>query len=79
MNVRAKFKVMSVKHHEGDQAMIELSAIHGADNRTWSKWTPNGTLTMTVTNPAATAQFVPGACVFLDFTEAPAKESEEAK
>ncbi len=79
MNVRAKFKVVSVKHLENDQSQVELAAIHGADNRQWSKWTPSGNLTMSITNPEATAQFKPGSCVFLDFSEAPEKESEENK
>lgn len=79
MNVRAKFKVVSMTHLENDMATVDLMAIHGADNRTWSKWTPSGKLTMSITNRAASDQFVVGACVFLDFSEAPAKESEEPK
>ena len=77
MNVRAKFKVISVTHFENEQWQVKLNAVHGADNRTWSKWTPSGELTMNITNAAATAQFTPGAFVFFDFSEAPAKESEE--
>jgi len=79
MNVRAKFKVTSVQHNEGGVVGVSLTAIHGADNRTWSKWTPSGSLTMTITNPDASSQFVPGKCVFLDFSEAPDKESDEHK
>jgi hypothetical protein len=79
MNVRAKFKVVSVTHFENDQAQIKLAAIHGNDNRSWSKWTPSGDLTMSCTNPEATKQFIVGSCVFLDFSEAPAKESDEIK
>ncbi len=79
MNVRAKFKVTSVEHFEGGQASVKLTAVHGADNRTWSKWTPSGDLRLSITNPTATEQFKPGACLFIDFSEAPEKESEEQK
>lgn len=79
MNVRAKFKVTSVTHHEGEQAEVKLTAVHGNDNRTWTKWTPSGELRLSITNPGATEQFKPGACVFIDFSEAPAKESDEQK
>ena len=79
MNVRAKFKVTSIQHFENDHARICLSAIHGADNRTWSKWTPGGELWLSCTHPGATSQFVVGKCVFIDFSEAPDKESDEAK
>jgi hypothetical protein len=79
MNVRAKFQVVSVEQFAGDQAKITLAAIHGADNRTWSKWTPSGDLTLSCTNPGATAQFVSGKCVFIDFSDAPDKESDETK
>jgi hypothetical protein len=79
MNVRAKFKVTSVEHMEGGQASVKLTAVHGNDNRTWTKWTPSGELRLSITNPGATEQFKPGAFVFLDFSEAPEKESEEVK
>lgn len=77
MNVRAKFKVQSVTLNEGDTGQVNLTAVHGNDNRTWTKWTPSGELRMSITNPAALEQFKPGAFVFIDFSEAPSKESEE--
>jgi hypothetical protein len=79
MNVRAKFKVQSVTHTEANGSTIVMGAIHGNDNKTWSKWTPSGTLTLQCCNPGATEQFKPGACVFLDLSEAPEKESDEVK
>lgn len=79
MNVRAKFQVRSIKHMTGGLAEVELLAVHGADNRTWSKWTPSGVMSLSITNSAATEQFVPGKCVFIDFSEAPDKESDETK
>ncbi len=34
---------------------IELTAVAGPANEPWSRWTPNGTLLLSVTNPAAFA------------------------
>jgi hypothetical protein len=79
MNVRAKFQVQSVMHLQGGQAEVKLTAVHGNDNRTWTKWSPSGELRLSITNPSATEQFSPGAYVFLDFSEAPEKESDEKK
>lgn len=75
--VRAKFKVLSVAQHEGDGRTIQLSAVSGDENKTWSKWTPSGSLSMFVNNPDAYDQFKPGDVFFLDFTPAPATEAGE--
>ena len=34
--------------------------IGGSGNESYSKWTPNGNLELTITNPEAAVQFVPG-------------------
>ncbi|MET3527282.1 hypothetical protein [Phenylobacterium koreense] len=75
MSVRAKFYVQKIEHvytgpTSGDCANIILSPVYGdgSDNAAWSKWTPNGKLEMTVTNPAAIAQFELGKSYYLDFT-----------
>jgi hypothetical protein len=73
MAIRAKFKVASVTKYENDSEQVELQAANGrADtaNAQWSKWTPSGKLTMTINNPAAQGQLLPGKYYFLDLTEA---------
>jgi hypothetical protein len=86
--VRAKFRVTevttSISNYGGAAGTIEskrvkLSAVGDEHNKTWSKWTPSGELTMTINNPAAFEQFKPGQCYFVDFVEAPAKEADEGK
>lgn len=75
--VRAKFRVQSVIHHDGEQRTIQLAAVSGKENESWSKWTPSGSLQMSITNPEAFSQFKPGDVFFLDFTPAPATEAGE--
>ncbi|WP_319532869.1 hypothetical protein [uncultured Cohaesibacter sp.] len=76
MTVRAKFVVTSITENEtGSEdevsATIEMEAVtNGEGNESWSKWTPAGQLTMTVTNPAALADFAVGAACYLDFSAA---------
>ncbi|NQE62938.1 hypothetical protein [Caulobacter sp. RHG1] len=78
MNVRAKFYVTEIKHvvtHQPDTvcATIVMAPVYGdgTDNAAWSKWTPNGKLEMTVTNPAAIERFDLGKSYYLDFTPVP--------
>jgi hypothetical protein len=75
--VRAKFRVHSVTHHEGESRTVALGAVSGDENKTWSKWTPSGSLSINITNPEAFDQFKPGDIFFLDFTPAPATEAGE--
>lgn len=85
MNVRAKFRVIEVRNTAvwngaaQDQSIVKLSAVSDEQNKTWSKWTPGGALEMTINNPAAFEQFKLGQTYFLDFTEAPQKEADEAQ
>ncbi len=39
---------------------VELHAVTGVENEPWSKFTPNGRLTMTIDNPSAQGQLEPG-------------------
>lgn len=41
-----------------------------AENKTFWEATPSGELTMTITNPEAALQFVPGKVYYLDFSVA---------
>jgi quercetin dioxygenase-like cupin family protein len=72
MAVAAKFKVDSITLHEGMRG-IRMSAVHGAPNESWSKWTPSGQLEFTITNPEAFTQFEVGKAYLLTFEESPAK------
>ena len=67
--LKAKFICESVTSFvEGEH--VKLHAAHGPGNESWSKWTPGGTLEMTISNPDARGKMVPGKAYFLDITEA---------
>lgn len=79
MKVRAKFWVKSVTHHHNghpgaDQSgEVVLAPVYaGLDgnpaNADWSKYTPQGEIKMTITNPGAFAAFAPGEKFYVDFT-----------
>lgn len=74
MSVRAKFRCTGAEEVEGVEGIsVLLQAVtdDSPENKSWSKYTPSGTLTMVVTNPAASSQFVYGNSYYLDFTDAP--------
>jgi hypothetical protein len=80
--IRAKFYCTKVSATAGqagkprDGELIELAAVYSTGdndpNKSWSKWTPSGQLTIHITNPEALGKFEPGKCYFLDI--APADE-----
>lgn len=76
MTVRAKFFVSEIKHlHNGakgaDQAaVVKLSPVYGDENKPWSKFTPQGSIELMITNPSAIEAFSPGEAYFVDFTPA---------
>lgn len=75
MSVRAKFRCNSIEDFGNDMVTVKLSAVSsGDDNKSWSKWTPSGTLSLTITNPEAFNQFKVGKEYFLDFNEVVAVE-----
>jgi hypothetical protein len=53
-----------------DTEEVKLAPVTGPGNEAWSKWTPCGSVSMTITNPEAVAQFEVGKDYFLDFTPA---------
>lgn len=75
MAVRAKFQCVSVEDF-GTSKSIKLAAVYAPDangeDAGFTKATPYGELKMTVDNPAASVQFVPGRAYYLDFSEADA-------
>ena len=72
---RAKFFVSKIEHlhtqNPGDKvANILLQPVYGdsPENKSWSKYTPQGEIKMTITNPSAVEKFEIGQAYFVDFT-----------
>lgn len=59
MSIVAKFRCHSVTKFENGED-VRLEAVTGKTNEPWSKWTPSGSLTISITNPSAQAQLEPG-------------------
>ena len=74
--VRAKFFVKQIiNYHNGDPTSdqageVVLGPVYDDDDNEWSKWTPQGEIKMTITNPAALDAFELGGQYFVDFTPA---------
>lgn len=72
--IRAKMYVSEVKRCAGSdgettQEEIRLSVVYGKEgtaNNQWSKYTPSGSLTMTISNPSAFGRLLPGKYFFVD-------------
>jgi hypothetical protein len=73
--IRAKFECGEARRDdEYGNEHVRFFAVCGDDNKPWSTYTPSGTVEMTISNPGAQGRFKPGACYYLDFSEAPAEE-----
>ncbi len=82
MSVQAMFYVKEINHRATNQAdavnvEVKMAAAFGGylnglpeGNGEWSKWTPSGELSMTITNPSAIEQFEIGAVYSLTFDKA---------
>lgn len=74
MNIRAKFRCNSVTTQEGGQEIVTLSPVYGTSenpaNKEWSKYTPSGSISMTITAEGAVKTFTPGKEYFVLFTPA---------
>ena len=70
--IRAKFKVDKVTKYAYGAEEVELSAVYGENNEnaSFSKATPVGKHSMTISNEAAHGFFVAGREYYLDFTAA---------
>lgn len=70
MSVRAKFFVESVKPYNDEATTVRLRAVTSGseENKSFWKYTPSGEIQMTISNPAAVAQFVEGQEYYIDFT-----------
>jgi hypothetical protein len=75
--IRAKFKCLAVVEDKGPdgakyQEQVSFCAVTDAseDNKSWSKWTPSGSLSMSITNHEVWGAFEVDKEYFLDFTKA---------
>ena len=72
MSVRAKFQCTCKTPDTSDPTIVEVtfSAVcdDSPENASWSKWTPAGSLSMQITNPAASDQFEVGSFYFIDLS-----------
>lgn len=68
--VTAKFSVTHVSDY-GTYRQVFLNPVYSSDksspNYSWSQYTPSGKLEMTITNPTAYEQFVPGKVFLMTF------------
>lgn len=72
--MRAKFQCNTVMKDMYSNETVTLSPVYGKDgtaNAEWAKASPSGSLSLTISNPAAQGFLKPGGQYFLDFTEAP--------
>lgn len=69
--VRAKFQVNKLEILSNEQVNVHMNAVSGEDNKSWSKWTPSGNLSISITNPEASKQFEVGKSYYLDFSPVP--------
>lgn len=74
MSVRAKFTLDSItKHRWGTTTVLKFQAVCAdevPENQRYHKYTPSGSLEISVDNPAAVEQFELGKSYYLDFTPA---------
>jgi hypothetical protein len=67
--MRAKMKVAQVTANEGSDTLVMRPVTNGTpEDNTYSKFTPCGELSLTVTNEALMGQFKPGETFYVDFT-----------
>lgn len=76
-SVEARFYVAGYERqsYDPDATMVKLQAVsRGEHNKNWAKYTPNGSITMTIKNEGAADWFVGqlGKEISVVFSEAPA-------
>ena len=87
MKVRCKMKVTEVVDRSSSYApgnvqeshQVKLQPVTDKLNATWAKYTPGGSVDLTINNPEAFSQFKVGETYFVDFYSAPAAEADEEK
>jgi len=71
--MRAKMKVNSVKLIDNGEILEMQPVTNGTvEDNTYSKYTPSGNLTLTISNPDLYGKFKPGHKYYVDFTVAEA-------
>lgn len=76
MNIRAKFQCSSAeKSGDNEYNTQENVSLHpvvsgSKENESFSRWTPSGSLLMTITNPSAFGFFEAGKEYYLDISKA---------
>ena len=76
--MRAKFFVTSVEKPYDGAEKVNFSPVTSkpfdgegnSEDNTYSRWTPSGALSLTITNPALHGKFTQGQKFYADFTEA---------
>lgn len=72
-------RVSAYQVHSPKIAIVKLSAVSSDTNKTWAKYTPSGSIELSIDNPDAVDRFVLGQTYFVDFSEAPLLEADESK
>lgn len=71
MKTERSSSARAVTRSETKSEIVELRAVYEGDaNKNWAKWTPNGHLSMTISQDGAQGRFEPGKEYFLDITPA---------
>jgi hypothetical protein len=71
MKILAKFECGTVQALK-EQETVSLSAVNGKNetaNAQWAKYTPSGSVTLTINNPEARQKFAPGKFYLVTFEE----------
>jgi hypothetical protein len=55
------------------QTRVRLAPVQGDENKTWTQWTPGGSIELSITNPAAIEAFKVGQDYLVTFTSVPAE------
>lgn len=78
-HMRAKMRITKIELHEGGQETVHMvpvakSTAYPADgtdeDNTYAKFSPSGSLSLTIANPALRGKFSPGRTFYVDFTPA---------
>lgn len=69
--LRAKFRCTFVQKNADGSELVQLNAVYGdkdSVNAQWSKYTPNGSLNMSISLEGAQGKLVPNGEYFLDIS-----------